>query len=247
MNSRAGLRERRAQRRRQQRVTAVLVITGAVLVVAFLVLVPSLTPVGDITLPDPFDYPSPDDHAIGDPNAPVVIESSDLCPFCRRFHDETLRQIVDEYVRAGRSILFIATSRSRSQRPARKPRRRHGCSLCRPPNGSGTTTMYFRQPERKNIGDSRSAPGAMAQNWDGPGRSECASHPKTQAAVSADALLAIQSGELNPELPGQREAADRRAAVQSFQQAIEAVLAGGDPVTSVSFQFPVSSDLVTDN
>jgi hypothetical protein len=145
MNSRAGLRERRAQRRRQQRVTAVLVITGAVLVVAFLVLVPSLTPVGDITLPDSYDYPSPDDHALGDPNAPVTIEEfSDFqCPFCRRFHDETLRQIVDEYVRSG-TVYFVyrhfpVVDRNDRRRSLTPPPRRQSVPAAR--TGSGTTTM----------------------------------------------------------------------------------------------------------
>ncbi|HMK09216.1 MAG TPA: thioredoxin domain-containing protein [Anaerolineales bacterium] len=56
-----------------------------------------------IVLPPPFDYPEAVGSAMGDPNAPVVIvEYGDFqCPFCRRFHDQTLPRLVDEYVRPG--------------------------------------------------------------------------------------------------------------------------------------------------
>jgi protein-disulfide isomerase len=44
------------------------------------------------------------DHVLGDPNAPVtVLVYSDLeCPFCRRFHSETIKPMMDEYGKLGK-------------------------------------------------------------------------------------------------------------------------------------------------
>lgn len=44
------------------------------------------------------------DHILGDKNAPVsVIVYTDLeCPFCRRFHQESLKQMMDEYGKTGK-------------------------------------------------------------------------------------------------------------------------------------------------
>ncbi len=46
---------------------------------------------------------SPDDHVLGNPNAPIVmIEFSDIdCPFCQAF-DVTMRQIMDKYGKDGK-------------------------------------------------------------------------------------------------------------------------------------------------
>lgn len=52
--------------------------------------------VGDLADDDPF---------LGDPNAPVtIVEFGDFqCPFCRRFHAQTLPLIIDEYVKTGKA------------------------------------------------------------------------------------------------------------------------------------------------
>lgn len=44
------------------------------------------------------------DHIRGDINAPVkIVEYSDTeCPFCKRFHETTMQQVNDEYVRSGK-------------------------------------------------------------------------------------------------------------------------------------------------
>lgn len=48
------------------------------------------------------------DFALGDENAPVTIieYSSFTCPHCARFHEETLQQLKDEYIEAGK-LRFI--------------------------------------------------------------------------------------------------------------------------------------------
>ena len=235
MSSRAGFRERRAQRRRQQRVTAVLVITGAVLVLAFLVLLPTLTPVGDVSVPEPFDYPSPDDHAMGDPNAPVVIEEySDFqCPFCKRFHDETLQQIVDSYVRAG-TVYFVYRHFPVVDRsdPAQESHAAAAAAICagRQNRFWDYHDVLFANQTGENIGDySDRRLQAMAEELglDMDVFSECLGSADAQAAVSADSLLAIQTGlSSTPSFLINGKPLIGAQPFEAFQQAIEAELAG---------------------
>jgi protein-disulfide isomerase len=52
-----------------------------------------------------------DGNVLGDPDAPVTIEEYvDLqCPFCKRFSEDGLPQIVDEYVKTGQAKLVLQT------------------------------------------------------------------------------------------------------------------------------------------
>ena len=45
-----------------------------------------------------------DDHIRGDINAPIkIVEYSDFeCPFCKRFHEETMQKVMDEYGESGK-------------------------------------------------------------------------------------------------------------------------------------------------
>jgi len=56
------------------------------------------------TAPQIFQVSLEDDPFIGDPNAPVtMIEFSDFqCPFCKRFFDQTLPQIEENYINTGK-------------------------------------------------------------------------------------------------------------------------------------------------
>ena len=44
------------------------------------------------------------DHILGNPNAPIVfVEYSDFdCPFCKKFHDEVVKPLMDEYGSTGK-------------------------------------------------------------------------------------------------------------------------------------------------
>ncbi|WP_420545879.1 DsbA family protein [Nitrosopumilus sp.] len=57
----------------------------------------------------PVKISADDDPVIGDPNAPItIIEFSDFqCPFCARFHVQTLPSIYEEYIEQGKVKLVF--------------------------------------------------------------------------------------------------------------------------------------------
>ena len=70
-------------------------------------------PVKQPTLPEQVKLPvkisADNDPIIGDPNAPItIIEFSDFqCPFCARFHIQTLPLILEEYIEQGKVKLVF--------------------------------------------------------------------------------------------------------------------------------------------
>lgn len=59
--------------------------------------------------PTPVKISADDDPIIGDPDAPItIIEFSDFeCPFCARFHVQTLPALLDEYIDQGKVKLVF--------------------------------------------------------------------------------------------------------------------------------------------
>ena len=57
----------------------------------------------------PVKISADDDPVIGDPNAPItIVEFSDFqCPFCARFHTQTLPLILEEYIEQGKVKLVF--------------------------------------------------------------------------------------------------------------------------------------------
>jgi protein-disulfide isomerase len=108
MSKRSKIREKRRKARQRQRLITILVISGAALVLTAILIWPSVRPIGEIVIPDPVDHPMADGVAMGDPNAPVVIEeySDFLCTFCQRFVIETEPQLIEEYISTGK-VYFI--------------------------------------------------------------------------------------------------------------------------------------------
>lgn len=112
LSVRRTIREERERKQRQQRLTQVSIITGAILLVFALAIYPtiarSFAPVSEYVKVTPEPRPMVDFNAMGDPSAPVkIIEYSDfLCSYCKRFSDETEKQIVDNYVATGK-VYFV--------------------------------------------------------------------------------------------------------------------------------------------
>ena len=106
-SKRQTIREKRRQQQRQRRLYTILIITLAALVVAGLLIAPSirnaLTPVGEIKNITPRNYPMVDGKTLGDPSAPVKVEVYEdfQCPSCRTFSNEIEPLIVDNYVATG--------------------------------------------------------------------------------------------------------------------------------------------------
>jgi protein-disulfide isomerase len=108
MSKRAQIREKRRKARQRQRLITILVISGAALIVAAILIWPSIRPIGEFVIPDPLDHPMADGLAMGDPDAPVVIEeySDFLCTFCQQFASQTEPRLIEEYIATG-EVYFV--------------------------------------------------------------------------------------------------------------------------------------------
>ncbi len=97
------LREQRQKRERQQRMYVIIGIGIVAIVIAALLIYPSLTPVTMVRI-TPNPRPQANMNHMGDPNAPVkMVEYSDYqCPFCKRWNDQTEKLIEDTYVATGK-------------------------------------------------------------------------------------------------------------------------------------------------
>ena len=115
MTQRDAIRERRRRRKQQQRMITIMIVAGIALIAVAIIMVPtimrSMETVGEFTQPESFSRPMADDNAMGDPNAPVIIEEfSDFgCSHCADFALGTAEQIAQDYVASGR-VYFISRS-----------------------------------------------------------------------------------------------------------------------------------------
>jgi protein-disulfide isomerase len=100
---REAVREKRRKRQRQQRLYILLGVVGVAVIIALLLIVPNLLPVGDIVNITPQSRPMADGRVAGDPNAPVTIEVYEdfQCPACKTFSEQTSPLIKDTYVATG--------------------------------------------------------------------------------------------------------------------------------------------------
>jgi protein-disulfide isomerase len=106
-SKRQAIREQREKKQRQQRVTTILVLTGVAIIIAAFLIIPSiqraLTPVGEITNVEPVERPMVDGTAMGDPNAPVLVQVFEdfQCPSCRIYSEDVEPAVVETYVQTG--------------------------------------------------------------------------------------------------------------------------------------------------
>lgn len=115
MSVRKTRRERIRRKQRQQRTITVLVVSGVALIIAALLMLPSLrqatVPAGEIIHPQVVERPMANGNAMGDPNAPVVVhEYSDFgCPHCANFASGTALELEKSYIASGQ-VYFVSHS-----------------------------------------------------------------------------------------------------------------------------------------
>ena len=107
------IREQRVQKQRRQKLLMIGLITIGALVLAGLLIAPSLrnslAPVGEIVVITPEARPSADGTALGDPNAPVLVEVWEdfQCPACRTYSSDIEPLVVENYVATGKVRVCI--------------------------------------------------------------------------------------------------------------------------------------------
>ncbi len=100
---RQAIRDKRRQEQRKQRLYIILGIVAVALVIALIVIIPSLQPAGDIVTVTPVELPMVDGRSLGDPNAPVKIDVyvDFQCPSCKNFSEDVEPEIIDQLVASG--------------------------------------------------------------------------------------------------------------------------------------------------
>ena len=104
---RQAIREKRRRDRQRQRIITMLVVVGVALVIVALLIAPSirnsLAPVGEIIEITSNPRPMAEGTAMGDPNAPVLIEVYEdfQCPACRIYSDEVEPLVAENHVANG--------------------------------------------------------------------------------------------------------------------------------------------------
>ncbi len=103
------LRAKKAQRKKQLTNITLIIVGGALLI--FVLIWPSIQPVEGLTTPVSRSHPDANFNAVGDPNAPLVIEeySDFFCSYCRNFFSENEQKLFAEYVETGK-VYFVYRS-----------------------------------------------------------------------------------------------------------------------------------------
>lgn len=103
MSKRDELRDRRQQERTRRTLIYVLITVGVALLLVAVLILPNLAPAGDFVTVTPATWPQPNRTALGNPQAPVVVEVFEdfQCPACRRFTESIEPVILQTYVATG--------------------------------------------------------------------------------------------------------------------------------------------------
>lgn len=115
MNQKELIEKRRQRRERKRRLTYVLIGAGVALIIAAILIIPSLNKTNveaeNLTIPESEEVSMANGNGLGDPDAPVVIKNySDFgCPHCADFAAGTEEQIIDRYVESG-DVYFVYNS-----------------------------------------------------------------------------------------------------------------------------------------
>ncbi len=103
MSKREEIRAKKRKQRQRNLLTAVFVIGGIAVIITAVIIYRNQSLVNSIVMPEFLNYPETDGTAMGDPNAPIrIVEFSDFqCPACQYFHENTLPQLIEEYIATG--------------------------------------------------------------------------------------------------------------------------------------------------
>jgi protein-disulfide isomerase len=111
MSKRDELKAKRKRQLIQQRLTVIgIIVVGAVLIAAFLIIPNLPKPVGTFTVPTQVAYQQVTNNSMGDPNAPVklVIYADFQCPACGNWTKENEPDFIAKYV-ATKKVYFTYT------------------------------------------------------------------------------------------------------------------------------------------
>lgn len=116
MTNREAIKTRRRQQKKQQRLITLMMIAGVALILAAIMMVPSIrgafSSAGDFVKPELNPRPMTDRNTYGDPNAPVtmVIFSDFGCSHCGNFAEDSGERITQEYVNDGQVYMVYRSS-----------------------------------------------------------------------------------------------------------------------------------------
>jgi protein-disulfide isomerase len=104
LSKREQLREKRQREQMRNRMVSIGVVVVGALILAFLFIYPNIKPVGPVTAITPGVYPQNEMNTMGDPNAPVKLETWEdfQCPACRNFSENIEPLLVENYVATGK-------------------------------------------------------------------------------------------------------------------------------------------------
>jgi protein-disulfide isomerase len=145
----------------------------------------------------PIDVSADDDPAKGDKNAPVtIIEFSDFqCPFCARFHTQTLPQIKSKYIDTGKVKLVYRDFPLTSIHPNAEPAAE--ASECADEQGKFWEMhdlLFEKQDEWSDIGISKFKDYAKELNLDADKFNKCLDSSKYKDEISKDMQDGVAAG-----------------------------------------------------
>lgn len=102
-SKRQQLREKRQREEQRTRMFSIGAVVIGALLVAFFFIYPNIKPVGEVVSITPGEYPQADMNAVGDPNAPVKLETWEdfQCPACKNFSEDVESLLIQNYIATG--------------------------------------------------------------------------------------------------------------------------------------------------
>jgi len=103
MSKREEIRAKKRKERQRNLLTAAFIIGGIAVIVTAVIIYRNQSLINSIVIPEFLNYTETDGTAMGNPDAPIhVVEFSDFqCSACQFFHDNTLQQLMEEYIVSG--------------------------------------------------------------------------------------------------------------------------------------------------